>query len=299
MITKARCRWLVLASALAFGIQGIAEAESPVDLDALSATRRKLVEAKRFDEALATCLSWSSRSSATDRAEARKCAANVYVAQAKRRDVGVFISPAKDLLFEGAPAAGPIFEPPMVRKALDELDQAQRLNPLDLSIHQGRMFLALRSQDFDRAVRYLSESLSARPADPLPTWLEYLPNFKSGGADRGVKYIRLLQQKYGHRSLVPMLGVYLVLAGKPQEAIPPLRSAVAEARSDPRPHWLLARAFEDVGQLDAADREYSKSVSLDRGETRSDRICVLADFVGAKLKDDRRAAKLRKAGKCG
>ena len=289
---------LLAGAALGVAIVGIAAAEMPLDVDGLVAARRRLVDARRFDEALALCRSWLPKTAATDRAEAHKCVANVYVAQTTRRDVSVFISPAADLLFQGAPAAGPVFEPPMVTKALDELDLAHRLVPSDLSIHQGRMYLALRSQDFDRAVRYLSEALSARPNDPLATWLEYLPNFKVKGPESGARYIRLLQQKYGDQQLLPLLGIYLVLAGKAQEAIGPLEAAVANDGADPRPHWLLGRALEDSGQLEAADREYVKSIALDHGTTRRERLCVLAGFVTTKLKNDRRAARLRKDGRC-
>ncbi len=286
----------LLVAAMLFPAGARAEPDKPVQLEA---ERRRLVDEKQFEQAFALCRSWEKRSSAGDRAESHKCAANVFVAQANRRDASVFVSDARERLFAGSPASGPIFDGPAISSALDELDLAAQLTPQDLGIHQGRMFLALRSGAFPRAVQYLEAALKARPSDPVGTWAEYIANFlQDGGATHGAKYAELLHSKYGGEDLLMARGKFLVLAGRPAEAIAPLQKVVAQRPKEPRGHWLLARALEEQGELAGADKEYAASIKLDRGSSRSDRLCVFAGFVAKKRNDPARSATLAKQGKC-
>ena len=114
--------------------------------------RQRLAASGQLDAAEALCARWIDCGNAVARAEGYKCSANVLVARGK--DVGDTLMIPSDyvqrLAVGGMASTATVFGP--IDSPIAQLDHAAQLDPSQLSIHQGRLFLAVASGDYARAV---------------------------------------------------------------------------------------------------------------------------------------------------
>jgi tetratricopeptide (TPR) repeat protein len=251
--------------------QGADPAPSTSDIAAFTEERDRLLAKDARVEVEKICRSWIERQNPIARAEGHKCWANVLVHRAADSGEAVMVSSPGQRLAVGALVPEPRFVAAEIAPALDELDRAAAAHPADLSIHQGRLFLALGSGDFGRAVKSLTASLQAHPQAPPETWLVYMASFPRAKAHHAAVFARALVDKYPDSAPVRVaLGAWLDLTGNEREAKQHLEHALQLDASNPMAHWRLGEVLEQRGANESAREHYKASVALD-GELAEER----------------------------
>ena len=243
------------------------------------ATWPPLIRAGNYAGAQTLCEGYLTSEDAHTKAEGHKCLANVVLAQQR--------TPA------GSADA---------RKAVEHLDAALALAPQDLSVHQARLHILMAAQQWAEMEHTLEESIAVyRGPDPVSAWINYPAElFELRKFDRAVSLLRILERHYPEDHRIPgNLSAALAMLKQDDEALQAAQRAVKLAPGDPRDNWNLARIYDYTGKLDLADHAYQKALSLESNdERRAKGMCVYADFVATKLKDQERAREWQHKGRC-
>jgi tetratricopeptide (TPR) repeat protein len=195
----------------------------------------------------------------------------VLVRSATDSGEAVAVSTAAQRLATGATAPEPRFSGAAIGQAIDQLDLAAALNPADLSIHQGRLFLALGSGDYGRAVKSLEASLRSHPQAPPEVWLEYLASFPRSKANHAAVFARLLVAQYpSHADAHVAVAAWLDVTGNEREAKQHLEQALALEPQNPMAHWRMGEVLEQFNDSEGARERYKASVAID-GELAEER----------------------------
>jgi Flp pilus assembly protein TadD len=255
-----------------------AAASSGVPEDVATASKRwhALTRAKKGDEARALCTPWLTSASKPLAAEGHKCLANVEL-------IGTF----KVRVGRGTPDAPPSmgYEGPGVDRAIDHLTQAIALAPDDLSMHLGRLHVAINSARAADAPKLLADSLQRyNGPDATDDWLaasQELSEQRLG--EVGLAYLRVLEKRApnDHR-VVGNIGAVLVSLKRDDEALRYLRRAVELAPDDAIDTWNLGRFHDRHGDRKSAEPLYRRAVSLEKNpERHQDMACNLGRFLAA------------------
>lgn len=256
-----------------------ASGPAATDADAVAAGKRwhALTRAKKADEARALCTPWLTSASKRLAAEGHKCLASVEL-------IGAF-KLRLDSGKEGA-SLGSGYAGPGVDRAIDHLTQAIALAPDDLSIHQGRLHVAINSVRTREAPQLLADSL-ARYTGPDATedWLSYAQElWERHAPDVGLVYMRVLEKRTpnDHR-VVGNVGTFLISLKRDDEGLTYLRRAVTLAPDDAIDNWNLGRFHEKHGDPTSAEPFYRKAVALEKNpERHQDMACNLGRFLTAR-----------------
>jgi tetratricopeptide (TPR) repeat protein len=236
-----------------------------------------LTRTDKSAEARALCEPWLASPSSRLAAEGHKCMANVALIGSKK----VHVEPGgKQGAFLGAAYAGP-----GVDQAIEHLNKAAALAPDDLSIHEGRLHVAINSQRNADAPKFLAETLQSYTGpDALGDWLSYSQElWDMGYVEIGLGFMRVLEKRYpnDHR-VVGNVGTFLVVLDHRDEALPYLRRAVDLAPGDAIDNWNLGRFYEKQGDSKNAEPYFRKAVASEKDpERHQDMACNLARFLAA------------------
>jgi tetratricopeptide (TPR) repeat protein len=241
-----------------------ANGPAAADAEAAAASKRwhALTRAKKADEARALCTPWLASSSKRLAAEGHKCLANVELIGSYKVRVGSGVG--------GGDLGGAGYTGPGVDRAIDHLTQAIALAPDDLSIHQGRLHVAINSARTHDAPQLLADSL----AYSQELW-------ETRAADVGLEYMRVLEKRYpnDHR-VVGNVGTFLIALKRDDEALAYLRRAVTLAPNDAIDNWNMGRFHEKHGDPASAEPFYRKAAALEKDpERHQDMACNLGRFL--------------------
>jgi tetratricopeptide (TPR) repeat protein len=236
------------------------------------------------------CSPWLDSDDPLKRAEAHKCLANVELC-----GESVVSLQGNE---SGGGTLGTAYEPEALEKALAHLEQALKLSPQDLSIHQGRLHLLESAGRFSEMAKALDESCQIyKGQDALEAWLAYTAElFEAGQYHGDVALLRVLEKHYPtSHDVLGNIGAVLGALKEDKEALAYLHRAVEMAPTDAIDNWNLAREYDSTGNVDLAEQWYQKALKL---ETDSDRVremsCYYAGFVEKGLHDAKRACQLQK-----
>jgi Tfp pilus assembly protein PilF len=108
--------------------------------------------------------------------------------------------------------------------------------------------------DLDEAIALYQKSLACVPTAEAHTFLGWTLSFRGDyeGAIRECHRAIEVDPAFGNP--YNDIGSYLIALGRPKDAVPWLRKAMAATRYEPRhyPHVNLARVYVKLGQVDAA-----------------------------------------------
>ncbi len=258
--------------------------------DSTAASWHRLIDAKDKQGARTLCSQWLISADVHKKTEAHKCLANVALLgndalSLQGNDVG-------------GGYLGPGYTPDAIDKALEHLNEALKLSPQDLSVHQGRLHLLEISARYKEMANALDESCTLYPGpNALEAWLPYVAElFEAGELRADLELLRVLDKHYpnSHDVIGNFGAVYSVLK-EDDKAIVYLRRAVELAPDDPIDTWNLARLYDFTGKTDLAEQWYQKSLGLKSSpEQQKTNWCFYATFVERKLQDPKRACELQK-----
>jgi tetratricopeptide (TPR) repeat protein len=237
------------------------------------------------------CSPWLDSDDPLKRAEAHKCLANVELC-------GQSI-----VSFKGNEAGGGSlgegYKPEALEKALAHLEQALKLSPQDLSIHQGRLHLLESAGRFDDMEKALDESCAIyKGKDALEAWLAYTAElFEAGQYHGDLTFLRVLEKRYpSSHDVLGNIGAVLTVLKEDKDALAYLRKAVEMAPTDSIDNWNLAREYEFTGNVELAEEWYQKALKLDKDpDTLREKSCYYGGFVEKGLHNLKRACQLQKA----
>lgn len=237
--------------------------ESPTTVAELETRRKWLVGRGRLGDAETLCRTWLSKEKASDRAEAHKCLANVFVARAKNGASGLMIAENGQRLAVGGLARPPRLSGRAATAAIDHLDEAAALHADDLSIHQGRLFLCFAAGEYGRAVSSLKASLAEHAGAEADVWLAYSSHFPTRRVEHAVAYATALTEAYPDSGKAQaQLGAWQAVAGDADAAKANLTAAAAALPEDAMAHWRLGEVLEAEGDRKGAATAYQRSLSL-------------------------------------
>jgi tetratricopeptide (TPR) repeat protein len=251
-----------------------------------------LVMAGKYDQARMLCEGRLQHNDRVTKTEAHKCLANVELAGAE-----------EGVLIEGNDAGGGALRANYtgagVDRAIGHLNEAIKLSPGDVSVHQGRIYVLRASGRYGEIPGYLEKSvMTYKGADALEAWLGALaPLFGERHYHAALDSYKVLE-KYNpgsHRVAANIGAVYTVLE-KDNEALAYLKKAVDLAPDDPVNNWNLGRFYDFTDKDGLAEKYYLKSIALEEDADKRLWInCIFADFIEKKLGDMNRACALQKA----
>jgi len=232
----------------------------------------------QIEKARAICQPWLASPVRRLAAEGHKCLANVELAGAQTTRIegdakrGGFI--------------GPGYNGPGVERAMDHLTRAIALAPEDLSIHEGRLHVAISSPRTGEAPALLADSLAKYTGpDAFDAWLAYAPELADMGlVEIALQYLRVLEKRYPNdHQVVGNIGAFLSMLDRRDEALPYLRRAVELAPGDAIDAWNLAHYLEQRGDLAGAETLYRKATTIESDpERKTDMLCNLGRFLAAR-----------------
>ncbi len=251
----------------------------------------KLIDAGNKEAARTLCTGWLKSPDVHTVTEAHKCLANVALL-----GNSVLSIQGNDV---GGGYIGPGYTSQAVDEALLHLNEALKLSPQDLSIHQGRLHLLEVSNRYGQMAKALDESCSTyRGPDSLQVWLAYVAElFESGELKPAVELLKVLDKHYPNsHEIIGNFGAVYSMLKEDDNAILYLQRAVELAPDDPIDTWNLARLYDFTGKTELAEQGYQKSLGLKQDpDQRRQNFCLYAEFVEKKLKDVKRACELEKA----
>lgn len=238
---------------------------APPDVQQLAVRRVELLAEGKVAEATNTCRSWLAKPEDDAKAEAHKCLTNVLVDQAAHSPAsGVTVSSGAHRLAVGGLAGPRRFSTEEIAPAIDHLDTAAELNPADLSIHEGRLFLCVASGAYERAVTSLALSAKQYAGAEPETWLQYMVNFPRSASTEATAFAAIVVRDHPEstRALV-ILGGWQTVAGQTEKARASLTKAVAASPRNAMAHWRLGELLEQEGDRAASSAAFRKSLGLD------------------------------------
>ena len=184
-----------------------------------------------------------------------------------------------------------------VDRAVEHLQKAISLSPMDLSVHQGRLHVLLTSARYDQAIAALRESMQIHDrADAVDVWIAYSDYFfEFHKYSEGVEFLKVVESEYpeDHR-VIANIGAFLSLAERDDEALPYLRKAVDLQPSDPLNTWNLARHYDFIGDTENAQQFYERAIGLAQtNDQKSHYLCTYSVFVDETLKESTKACALQ------
>lgn len=237
------------------------------------------------------CSPWLDSDDPLKRAEAHKCLANVELC-----GESVVSLQGNEA---GGGTLGSGYKPEALDKALAHLEQALKLSPQDLLIHQGRLHLLESAGRFDAMAKALDESCGIyQGQDALEAWLTYTAElFEAGQYHGDLALLRVLEKRYPpSHDVVGNMGAVLAVLKEDKEAMAYLRKAVDMAPTDPIDNWNLAREYDFTGNVELAEEWYQKALKLDKDpDTLREKSCYYGGFAEKGLHDMRKACKLQRA----
>ncbi|HXU00486.1 MAG TPA: hypothetical protein VN903_05810 [Polyangia bacterium] len=253
-------------------------ANTPGADDPVAAAKRwrALTRAKKANDARSLCTPWLAAASKPLAVEGHKCLAQVELIDSFK----LRLEDTKEEAILGAGYAGT-----GVDRAIDHLTKAIALAPEDLSLHLGRLHIAINSPRAADAPQLLADSLERyRGPDATDDWLSYAQELRlRRHPDVGLEYVRVLEKRYprDHR-VVGAVGTFLIALKRDDEGLPYLRRAVELAPDDAIDTWNLGRFHEKHGNPTSAEPLYRRAVSLEKDPARrQDMACNLARFLAA------------------
>ncbi len=257
-----------------------------------TASWQDLLKGGKRDEARSLCSGWLASKDTAKLVEAHKCLANV--ALCGNEDV-MTLQPND----QSGGVLASAYKPEAVDDALGQLNQALKLAPQDLSIHQGRLHLLEVSFRYSDMAKALDESCTIyRGTEGVQAWLDYTSELFGDKQFRAsLALLEVLDKHYpdSHDVLGNIGAIHLVLR-EDEQGIAYLQRAVDLAPKDPIDAWNLGRAYDYAEKLDLADQWYKKALTLDSDSTRRQQsTCIYGGFVGTKLHDAERACELQRA----
>jgi tetratricopeptide (TPR) repeat protein len=254
---------------------------------------QKLIGTGKIEEAKTLCTDWLKSPDTLKKAEAHKCLSNVVLGG---KDNEVVLLEADDV---GGGEMRSGFLDAAVDEAVKHLDEALRLAPQDLSIHQGRLHLLEVSMRYEEMAKALDESCKIYHGEnAIGAWLAYPNELYEGRHYRAsISLLKILDQHYpNNHEVLGNIGADYSLLKEDDKAIEYLRKAVDLAPDDPIDTWNLGRLYDFTNQTQLADQWYQKALALDTDpESRRTSTCLYAQFVETKLHDPKRACELQKA----
>jgi len=237
------------------------------------------------------CSPWLDSDDPLKRAEAHKCLANVELCGES------IVSLQGNEAGGGSLGAG--YKPEALEKALAHLEQALKLSPQDLSIHQGRLHLLESAGRFGEMAKALDESCTIyKGQDSLEAWLAYTAElFEAGQYHGDLALLRVLEKRYPpSHDVLGNIGAVLAVLKEDKDALGYLHKAVEMAPTDSIDNWNLAREYEFTGNVELAEEWYQKALKLDKDrDTLREKSCYYGGFVEKGLHDMKRACQLQKA----
>ncbi len=233
---------------------------------------RDLTRASKANEARALCTPWLAASSKPLAVEGHRCLAQVALIDSYRLQDG-----KEEAILLGGYAG------PGVDRAIDHLTKAIALAPDDLSIHLGRLHIAINSPRAADAPRLLTDSLDRyHGPDAIDDWVSYAQELRHRRhGDVGLDYLRVLEKRYpGDHRVAGNIGTLLLSLKRDEEGLPYLRRAVELAPDDAIDTWNLGRFHEKHGDAASAEPLYRRAVSLEKEPARrQDMACNLGRFL--------------------
>jgi Flp pilus assembly protein TadD len=188
-------------------------------------------------------------------------------------------------MVRGAPdgPAGGGYDGPAVDRAIDRLTQAIALAPDDLSIHLGRLHVAINSARAGDAPRLLTDSVQRYTGpDATEDWLSAAQELSEQRLNEvGLEYTRVLEKRApnDHR-VVGGVGVFLISLKREDEGLRYLTRAVELAPDDAIDTWNLGRFHDRHGDRKSAEPLYRRAVSLEKDpERHQDMACNVGRFL--------------------
>lgn len=259
--------------------------------DSKPASWQSLLESGKCEEARRLCAPWISKDTA-QQVEAHKCLANVALCGTDR----VVTLEGND---QGGGTLGSTFKPEAVDEALQHLNQALKLAPQDLTVHQGRLHLLEVSSRYSEMANALDESCNIyKGVEGVDPWLPYTSELYDEKQFRAsLALLEVLNKHYpDSHDVLGNMGAMHIMLNEDDQGIPFLRRAVDLAPKDPIDAWNLGRAYDYAEKIEHADQWYQKALALEPASPAHDhRACVYADFVEKKLHDSKRACDLQRA----
>jgi tetratricopeptide (TPR) repeat protein len=185
-----------------------------------------------------------------------------------------------------------------VDEALAHLEQALKLAPQDLSIHQDRLHLLEVASRFDEMAAALDESCQLYKSKyGVQAWLNYsVELFEARQYRPALRLLGVLEKYFrdSHEVLGNTAAIYLTL-GEYDMALNYLQRALRLSPEDPVDLWNMARTYDLTDKTSQAELWYPKALEVDTDEARrKTHACVYAGFVAKKLFDRARACTLQK-----
>ncbi|MFC6645630.1 tetratricopeptide repeat protein [Granulicella cerasi] len=247
----------------------------------------ELSDKKQTAAAKKLCLGWESSGTHAQQVEAEKCLANLALAEGKAVQLK-----GNDV---GGGTLGDGFKPEAVNVALVHLNKGIALEPKDLTLHKGRLFLLGLSGRYAEMAAALEDTLNKLPEpEYLPDWLRYTAQLgASGDAQGGLKLLAVLDKHFPNsHEIIGNTGTMYDIQGLWPQGIPYLKRAAELAPKDPIDTWNLGWAYAHVHEPKLADEWMQRSIALPNDDGTDQRKCLYARFVGSELKQKARACTL-------
>lgn len=119
--------------------------------------------------------------------------------------------------------------------------------------------------DLDRAIALYKESIEVLPTAEAYTFLAWTYSFQGRYRDAILECRKAIDADPDFGNAYNDLGAYLIEDGRPEEAIPWLRRALAAKRYEAYhyPHYNLGRALEARGRWSEALSEYREALRIE------------------------------------
>lgn len=239
------------------------------------------------DKAEPLCKTLLDKKDKASRVDGYKCMANVILFKNKTSQ-----APAEghgDGMHQGWNKAG-------ADQAIEQLEQAMKLAPDDLSLHQMRLFVLSRSGQMNKLPQALENSLQIYTGpDALDHWLSFAREFwNAKELGLGLEYLDVLAAKYpDNAKILGNLAAFAGQEGKLDLALEYALKSVELQPENPRNQWNLASLYEHRGEHEKADAQFQKALPLFKDPAMADSAwCTYGLFVENTLKDSERAKKI-------
>ena len=251
-----------------------------------------LLRKGKVEEARNLCGEWLTSGDTAKKVEAHKCLANVALTGQE-----VTSLEANDV---GGGTLGTTYKPEAAKEALFHLNQALQLDPQDLSVHKGRLYVLKKSVMYSEMAPALEESVTVykQGHSELDEWLPYVAQLFHGGHYRaGLGLLDVLNKHYPNsHEVLGNIGAMHLMLKEDDQALPYLKRAVELAPTDPIDTWNLGREYDYLGNTKLADEWYQKALTLETDvDTKNEHLCTYGVFLEEKVHDLARACDLEQS----